>query len=153
MRSFWRRLAHRFRSLWLMTWREKTLLAESLAMLAAARLFVRATPGNCLVARMGGTGIYSGEPPGSAVAGIEATRVGAMLDRAARITWWRSMCLEKAVAGKWMLRRRGISGTVYVGLARQGQKFVAHAWLVAEGQTVTGAGTRPFAALASFREF
>ena len=63
--------------------------------------------------------------------------------------WWSTrrgspggagMCLEKALAGKWMLRRRGISSTMYVGMARDGEKFVAHAWLVGEGQTLTGAG-------------
>ena len=79
-------------------------------------------------------------------------RVGAMVERAARITLWRSMCLEKALAGRWMLRRRGIDNTMYVGMARQGQTFVAHAWLVGEGRTLIGAGNTVYAPLAAFRE-
>ena len=62
------------------------------------------------------------------------------------------MCLEKALAGKWMLRRRGIASTMYVGMARKGSEFIAHAWLVGEGQTLTGAGNLAYAPLAAFRE-
>ena len=63
------------------------------------------------------------------------------------------MCLEKSpLAGKWMLRRRGIATTIYVGMARKGSDFIAHAWLVGEGQTLTGAGTLSYAPLAAFRE-
>ena len=51
-----------------------------------------------------------------------------------------------------MLRRRGIPSTMYVGMARQGDQFVAHAWLVGEGQTLTGAGKLVYATLASFHE-
>ena len=75
-----------------------------------------------------------------------------MVERAAHATLWRSMCLEKALAGKWMLRRRGIPSTMYVGMTRQDGSFVAHAWLVGEGQTLTGAGTTDYATLAAFRE-
>jgi hypothetical protein len=75
-----------------------------------------------------------------------------MVERVARFTCWRSMCLEKALAGRWMLRRRGIASTVYVGMARQGLEFVAHAWLVGEGRTLTGAGKTVYATLAEFRE-
>jgi hypothetical protein len=82
----------------------------------------------------------------------KAARIGAMVERVARFTWWRSMCLEKALAGKWMLRRRGIASTMYVGMARQGEQFVAHAWLVGDGQTLTGANNMAYAALAAFRE-
>ena len=74
------------------------------------------------------------------------------MERVARFTWWRSMCLEKALAGKWMLRRRGIASTMYVGMARRGSEFIAHAWLVGEGETLTGAGTLSYAPLAAFRE-
>ena len=77
---------------------------------------------------------------------------GPSVERVARFTWWRSMCLERALAGKWMLRRRGIPSTMFVGMARQGEQFVAHAWLVGEGLTLTGAGKTAYAPLAVFRE-
>jgi hypothetical protein len=62
------------------------------------------------------------------------------------------MCLEKALAGRWMLRRRGIPSTMYVGMAKRDGGFIAHAWLVGEGRTVTGGGAENYATLAAFRE-
>jgi hypothetical protein len=129
---------------------------ESLAMLGAARILVKTTPENRLVSRMGGTRFDgpsepSGKPAAQAHAAT-AERVGAIVERVARTTPWRSMCLEQALAGKWMLRRRGIDSTMYVGMARRGEQFVAHAWLVSQGQTLTGAGTTVYATLAAFHE-
>jgi len=140
-----------------LSWSDRALAVESLAMLAAARLFVKTTPEKKLVARIGGSPV-AGQPPPSAAAAASASsnsiavRVGASVEHVARFTWWRSMCLEKALAGKWMLRRRGIASIMYVGMARTGSGFIAHAWLVGEGQTLTGAGNISYAPLAAFRE-
>lgn len=167
MRSFWRRLRRKLRALRKLSWSDRALAVESIAMLAAARILVKTAPQKRLVQRLGGTNDdatriddaestsalpAANNPPN--VTGTNATgaRVGRMLERAARITFWRSMCLEKALAGKWMLRRRGIPSTIYVGMARQGEAFAAHAWLVGEGHTLTGAGKTVYATLAAFRE-
>jgi len=158
MQNFWSRSRRRFRALARMPWSDKALALESLAMLAAARLLVKTTPERQLVARMGGSPVTGGKFPDDSDTNTARSRttvgarVGASVERVARVTWWRSMCLEKALAGKWMLRRRGIPSTMYVGMARQGSEFVAHAWLVGEGQTLTGAGKVSYAALAAFRE-
>ena len=159
MQSFWSRSRRRFRALARMSWSDKALLAESLALLAAARLLVITTPRQRLVSRIGGSPVDEMEltAAGTNVAGGHGrtdvgARIGASVERVARFTWWRSMCLEKALAAKWMLGRRGIVGTMYVGMARQGSEFVAHAWLVSEGQTLTGAANTPYAPLAVFRE-
>jgi hypothetical protein len=141
-----------------MSWSDRALAVESLAMLAAARVLVKATPQHRLVSRIGGSRIANAEVPGTASSNAFAasksvsSRVGASVEHVARFTWWRSMCLEKALAGKWMLRRRGIASTMYVGMARKGSEFIAHAWLVGEGQTLTGAGNISYAPLAAFRE-
>jgi hypothetical protein len=158
MQNFWSRSRRRFRALARMSWSDRALAVESLAMLAAARLFVKTTPEQQLVARIGGSPVASEDFPNAPATktapnrNTVAARVGVSVERVARFTWWRSMCLEKALAGKWMLRRRGIPSTMYVGMARQGSEFVAHAWLVGEGQTLTGAGQTSYAALAAFRE-
>jgi transglutaminase superfamily protein len=157
MQSSWSRSRRRLRTLLRMSWGDRALAVESLAMLAAARLFVKTTPDNKLVARIGGSPIAGQVPPsagetGSGSSKSTASRVGASVEHVARFTWWRSMCLEKALAGKWMLRRRGIASTMYVGMARKGSEFIAHAWLVGEGQTLTGAGNISYAPLAVFRE-
>jgi Transglutaminase-like superfamily len=160
MQSFWRRCRRRFRALARMSWSDRALAAESLAMLAAARLLVKTTPRERLASRMGGVPANDTDCLESVDAsntlrsqqGVTGARVGKMVERAARTTWWRSMCLEKALAGKWMLRRRGISSTMYVGVAKRGTEFIAHAWLVGDGQTLTGAGKTVYATLAAFRE-
>jgi hypothetical protein len=143
-----------------MSWADKALVAESVVMLAAARLLIVTTRQQRLVSRMGGTRLEGTElPPAAELAPARRThgarlsvRIGASVERVARFTWWRSMCLERALAGKWMLRRRGIPSTMYVGMARQGEHFVAHAWLVGDGLTLTGAGKTAYAPLAAFRE-
>lgn len=127
-------------------------------MLAAARILIRFGSERDLVARIGGQRVASGAPEEDGAAPAETcgeskgVRIGAMLERVARHTWWRSMCLEKALAGRWMLRRRGIPSTMYVGMAKRDGNFIAHAWLVGEGRTVTGASTENYATLAAFRE-
>jgi hypothetical protein len=139
-----------------MSWSDRALAVESLAMLAAARLFVKATPDKKLVARIGGSPVAGQVPPSAGMPGSAtnsmAVRVGASVEHVARFTWWRSMCLERALAGRWMLRRRGIASIMYVGMARKGSGFIAHAWLVGDGQTLTGAGNVSYAPLAAFRE-
>ena len=131
------------------------LAFESVAMLAAARLLVVTGREENLVSRIGGATpvapVVESTPPDTG-SSPDAIRIGAMVERVAPHTWWRSMCLEKALAGKWMLRRRGIDSTMYVGMAKEGNGFIAHAWLVGEGQTLTGAGTKAYATLAAFRK-
>jgi hypothetical protein len=142
-----------------MPWPDRWLLLESLTALAAARVLVK-TGGKRLIARLRQSRIENPEPtdgtaPVSARQLAEnhlSARIGYMIERAARTTLWRSMCLEKALAGQWMLKRRGIPSTMYIGAAKQDGKFVAHAWLVGEGQTVTGGGRVSYATLAAFRE-
>ena len=158
MHSFWRRWRRRLRSLKRMSLERSGSCSESLTMLAVARAMVKSTRGKRLISRMGPaiTDVKPGfevERDGDTADSGAGVRIGRMVERTARTTWWRSMCLEKkALAGKWMLRRRGIASTMYVGMARQEHGFVAHAWLVGEGKTLTGAGKTRYAALAAFRE-
>jgi hypothetical protein len=137
-----------------MSWSNRLLALEALSMLAAARMLIKITPERDLVSRMGNIlpapeSSVDGERAGSRG---NAALIGATVEHVARATFWRSMCLEKALAGKWMLRRRGIPSTMFVGMARDGDGFVAHAWLVGEGQTVTGGGQTTYATLAAFHE-
>ena len=52
---------------------------------------------------------------------------------------FRSVCLQQAMAGQAMLRRRGIATVLHFGAARGQTKAIeGHAWLDAEGIKVTG---------------
>lgn len=62
------------------------------------------------------------------------------VERAARCSPAPSRCLAQALAAAWMLRRRGVGGTIHVGAVRGGTGQPAfHAMLVVGPYTVTGA--------------
>lgn len=64
------------------------------------------------------------------------------------------VCLPQAMAAKWMLRRRHLASTLYLGVARPDEvKFTAHAWLRAGDKILTGrAESRTHTAIATFAE-
>lgn len=65
--------------------------------------------------------------------------VGWAVRAAARRTPWESACLAQALAGKWMLGRRGLRGTVRLGVAKDADgRLEAHAWLCAGDIVLTG---------------
>ena len=69
-----------------------------------------------------------------------------------RHTFWECKCLAQAVAAKYLLRRRNIKSTLYLGVARdEQQQMVAHAWLRSGDKIVTGArGKEGFVTLSYF---
>lgn len=63
----------------------------------------------------------------------------------ASCTPWASTCLVQALAGLLLLRQRGVSGTLYLGMARQPngpESMSAYAWLRCGSVIVTGAAGR-----------
>jgi hypothetical protein len=50
-------------------------------------------------------------------------------------SWMRAACLPRALAAQAMLRRRGITSRLCLGVARESEELSAHAWLEL-GQTV-----------------
>lgn len=69
-----------------------------------------------------------------------------------RHTFWESKCLVQAITAKYMLRRRDIKSTLYLGVARDEQQaMMAHAWLRSGPTIVTGAQAKAgFVTLSSF---
>ncbi len=67
---------------------------------------------------------------------------------------WQSACLAQAVAGQWMLKRRHIAGTLYLGVAKdetKQKKITAHAWLRCGNIILIGReGHRQFTVVAAF---
>jgi hypothetical protein len=55
---------------------------------------------------------------------------------------WPARCLAQAIAGYCLLRRAGVSATITLGARVNGRRFDAHAWLEADGVTVTGGDRR-----------
>lgn len=132
---------------------ERLLLLEAIAMLGAARLLILTIPFRWLAVSLGKTMTESG-PHQEPCALRQACMIGQAIRSAAGNTPWESVCLPQAVAGQWMLKRRGIGATLYLGVTKaddRPENLAAHAWLRCGDQIVTGAaGHRLFTVVASF---
>ena len=59
--------------------------------------------------------------------------------RASRYTFHQSKCYDQALTGKLMLQRRGLSSTLYFGLAKDSTNLLkAHAWVRCGNRIITG---------------
>ena len=59
----------------------------------------------------------------------------------------RATCLTQVLAAKYQLERSGRRGRIHIGVAKDNGKFLAHAWLECEGETVIGGGGDGYARL------
>jgi hypothetical protein len=67
----------------------------------------------------------------------EVRRIKWAVAAAARLLPWKPVCLPQAVAAQWMLRRRGIRSTFYLG-TDPSSSYDAHAWVRVGRIIVTG---------------
>jgi hypothetical protein len=66
-------------------------------------------------------------------------------------SWMNAPCLARAVAAHAMLQRRGIASRLCLGVARDGGKVAAHAWVeVGDNKIVGGSAAAAFTRLAEF---
>ncbi len=83
-----------------------------------------------------------------------ARMIGGSVRSAVNYTPWESVCLPQAVAAKWMLQRRRIPGTVYLGVMKDGnkpEKLAAHAWIRSGRVILTGAkGHQQYTVVSTF---
>ncbi len=137
-----------------LSWRERALLSEALVSLTAARLALFWIPIKQLAPRLGKLHAQSSAACPSPAAHAHAQRVCWAVQTMSRRVLWRSVCFDQAVAAKWMLRRRAIPSTLYLGVARDArQGFIAHAWLRCGEVYVTGGRQRShFTVVATFAE-
>jgi hypothetical protein len=123
------------------------LFVEAFAVLALARLAVWLVPFRRLVALLGAplAPLAAGEPLPPAQRET-AREIAWALRAAVRRLPLDAACLAQAIAGRFLLRKRGIAPTVHLGLAQglEGVALgdisltVAHAWLEAGGIRVSG---------------
>lgn len=117
----------------------KWLLIEALTALAIARIAMACLPFRRIAAWLGTPGSVSlptASPEDTRIAENVGWAIGALGPRVP----WDGRCLAQAVAATAMLRRRGLEGTVSIGV-RSGTSggFDAHAWLRIGNCIVTGA--------------
>ena len=135
------------------TRRERLLLLEAVALLGLARLTARILPFRW-IARSLGKQMAESSTALSAAHLQQAWIVGQAIRSAAKLTPWESVCLSQAVAAQWMLKRRRIPATLYLGVAKDKARrkgLSAHAWLRCGKVILTGrAGHRQFAVITTF---
>ncbi len=118
------------------------LLLEALAWLGIMRIAILTVPFRRVVEYYQ---LKQGEAAATATAIDTATaeRVGWAVRIAASRTPWQSACLVQSLAAMRMLRKRGIQGTLYLGVAKNGvdaaEPIAAHSWLCCGSMTLTGA--------------
>ncbi len=147
----WQKLAAKWRGL---DWAHRFTLLEAAWTLAAAQAAVRLLPFRWLTPRLGRLGDPGINPPLTPEQAQQAQRVGWAVRVLARYLPWDARCLAQAIAGKWMLKRRGLPSTLYLGVDRgQEQWLEAHAWLSCGDEILTGEPQHTrFKVIAAFSE-
>ncbi len=119
-------------------WQDRAALAEALALLVVASALLRLLPFR-LVGRLASA--TAAAAPDDARRTHAVALVRWAVDRAAKRSPLRAMCIERGLAAAWMLRRRGIDATLFYGVAprREGRGGIeAHVWVQHRGLDVSG---------------
>ncbi len=113
---------------------DRALIVEAALWLAMARLAVVLVPFRYIASWLERRADAPPSRPGL------PARVGRAVLVAAGHVPWNAVCLPQALAAKMMLARRGQGAVFHLGarLDEQGN-IAAHAWLVCDGEVVTGA--------------
>ena len=133
MRTLIRRLGKLYR----FTWQERCILMETFFFLGFSRFLVIMLPFKKVAPHLG---VINGSQSKnlSEAELVVVQQITRWVRFTARHTPFTSNCFNKALAVHFMLRRRGLSSTLYLGVARDGEKMEAHAWLRSGDQIVTG---------------
>lgn len=79
-----------------------------------------------------------------------AKRVAYAVNHVCNKTKWESKCLVRALTAQKLLRKKGISSTLYLGCGLEDGKMVAHAWLRCGKMYVTGGDGSGYATVDKF---
>lgn len=128
---------------------ERALLLEAVAALTVAGVLLRLLRFSRLAPRLG-RHMAESDPTEDQPKTARALQISWAVTAAARNLPWKPVCLPQAMAAQWMLRRRGIPSTLYLGV-NPAAGLDAHAWVRAGRVIVTG-GPQPenFAVVSSF---
>lgn len=137
-----------------LSWGERFLLVESWFSLGVARFVLLTIPFRYIAPRLGKQ-FEQGQIPVSSGSVVPiAQKIGWAVDVMSRRTPWKSACLAQAIAGKFMLRQRGETSMLFLGVKKDDTgAFTAHAWLKNGDEIILGgAGHETFTILSAFVE-
>jgi Transglutaminase-like superfamily len=124
----------------------RVYLREAAVMLVLAQLAVRFIPPARVFA-------WANRPPRRIhrFAVDEANWVSWAVESLGAKPWMHALCLPRALAAHAMLRRRGIASRLCIGVAREGDKLAAHAWVeIGKDKIIGGTEADEFTRLAEF---
>lgn len=134
-------------------WADKWLFVQAYCGLGLAWMVIHTLPFRWIAARLGER---MGDSPSTISPGQAqvARRVSWAVRRASGLTPWPSVCLPQVITAKMLLRRRGITSTLYLGAVfNENQSLLAHAWLRCGPLYITGGpGHEHYGVVASFAE-
>jgi hypothetical protein len=123
-------LRHKLGTALRLPWADRWLLAETTVWLGLGRLAVAALPFRWIAPRLGQHMAESSHEKGDVASLAVLRRVSWAMRIMSRDVPWGSRCLDQAIAAHYMLRRRGLTSTLYLGVAKAGEaELEAHAWL------------------------
>lgn len=132
-----RRTLHGLKQFVALPTRRRAISIEAVVTLGVARLLALTVPIRWIARRLERQATLPHPQPGEA--GHIVREVGWAVRAAAPRTPWKSACLAQALAGKWMLGRRGVDSTIRLGVAKDADgNLQAHAWLCAGDAILTG---------------
>ena len=125
-----------------MPWKDRLLLAETAATLAAASFAIRAVPFRKVVGALTRRPV---EVEADHLASLqEIARAQWAVEACARLLPWRIVCFQKGLAVQWLLRRRRIATLLHYGVAQDEQRGLsAHVWITYRGEVIMGADEAP----------
>ena len=80
-----------------------------------------------------------------------AKMVSDYVNRSSEKTLWESKCLVRALTAQKLLKRKQIDSTLYLGVGKEDEKMIAHAWLRCGRMYVTGGDGRNYAIVAKYK--
>lgn len=133
-------------------WRERLLLLEAVLYLGAARAALLTIPFKYISRSLGQQLPADTVAPRGAPVSTAARQIGWAVKTMGRRTPWDSACLAQSIAGKLMLRKRGLASLLFLGMKKdEAGKLTAHAWLQAGNEILIGAaGHETFTVLSTF---
>lgn len=80
-----------------------------------------------------------------------AKMISDYVNRSSNHTLWESKCLVRALTAQKLLNRKQIDNTLYLGVGKENEKMIAHAWLRCGRMYVTGGDGSNYAIVAKYK--
>jgi hypothetical protein len=131
--------------------REKWLTIEVWFWVAVFRLMIFFVPAKYMKKHYGILGEES--PPSECKENyVKARTIALHVNRIAEHTPWESKCLVRALTAQRLFTKKKISSTLYLGIKKEEDKMIAHAWIRTGVYYATGGNGNGYSVVAKFRK-